>query len=79
MEKQIKKDKAIELMKALDIYKPYIDDFEQKGRVCLFEIFGGYWVDQMPEIEKKMKEIESEYKVLYGKRSVGERHNDSRA
>ncbi|WP_251183317.1 hypothetical protein [Anaerocaecibacter muris] len=27
MDRQIKKDKAIELMKALDIYKPYIFHF----------------------------------------------------
>ena len=32
MYRQIKKDKAIELMKALDIYKPYIDGFEQSDK-----------------------------------------------
>lgn len=64
MERQAKKDKAIELMKQLDIYKPYIKGFEQEDQVCFFEMFGGYWVYQEPEIEKKMKEIEAEYKCV---------------
>ena len=64
MERQVKKDKAIELMKMLDIYKPYIDGFEQEDKVCFFEMFGGYWVYQEPEIEKKMKEIEAEYNCV---------------
>lgn len=64
MERQVKKDKAIELMKTLDIYKPYIDGFKQEDKVCFFEMFGGYWVYQEPEIEKKMKEIEAEYKCV---------------
>ena len=59
---QEKKDKAIELMKALNIYKPYIQGFKEENKVCLFEMFGGYWVYQEPEIEKKMKQIERWYK-----------------
>lgn len=64
MERQAKKDKAIELMKELDIYKPYIDGFEQEDKVCFFEMYAGFWVFQEPEIEKKMREIEREYKCL---------------
>ena len=56
-----KKAKAIELMKALGIYEPYIQGFEQENNVCFFERFGGYWVYQEPELEAKMKEIEKEY------------------
>ena len=59
---QEKKDKAIELMRALDIYKPYIDGFEKEDKVCFFDQFGGFWVYQEPEIEKKMKQIEKRYK-----------------
>lgn len=61
---QEKKDKAIELMKQLDIYKPYIQGFKDENKVCFFEMFGGYWVYQEPEIEKKMKEIEAEYNCV---------------
>lgn len=64
MERQTKKYKAIELMKTLDIYKPYIDGFEQEDKVCFYERYAGFWVYQEPEIEKKMKEIEAEYKCV---------------
>ncbi len=62
--RQVKKDKAIELMKELDIYQPYIDGFEQEDKVCFYEMFAGYWVDQEPEIEQKMKEIENKYNCV---------------
>lgn len=59
-----KKEKAIELLKKLNIYKPYIQGFKESGRVCFFENFGGYWADQEPELYAKMKEIEKEYNCL---------------
>ena len=58
------KEKAIELMQKLDIYQPYIQGFKDENKVCFFEGFGGFWVDQEPEIEKKMKEIEEKYNCL---------------
>lgn len=58
------KDKAIELMKQMDIYKPYIKGFQEKGMVCFFERFGGYWADQEPELYEKMKAIEKKYNCL---------------
>ena len=61
MKHEERKIKAIELLKKLDIYKPYIEGFEKENKVCFFERFGGYWVDQEPEVEKKMKEIEAEF------------------
>ena len=56
-----RKEKAIELMKKLDIYKPYIKGFEKDNDVCFFEGFGGFWVYQEPEIYGKMKKIEEKY------------------
>ena len=64
MERQVKKDKAIELMKQLGIYEPYIDGFKDEDNVCFYEMYAGFWVYQEPEIEKKMKEIEAEYKCV---------------
>lgn len=64
MERQAKKDKAIELMKQLDIYKPYIDGFKAEDNVCFYERYIGFWVYQEPEIEAKMREIEREYKCV---------------
>ena len=60
MKKQ-QKAKAIEIMKQMYIYKPYIEGFENEDQVCFFEQFGGFWVYQEPEVEAKMKELEKEY------------------
>lgn len=61
---EIRKEKAIELLQQLNIYNPYIIGFKaKKQKVCYFEQFGGFWVYQQPEIEKKMKELETEYNI----------------
>ena len=59
--KEQRKEQAVKLLNQLAVYKPYIKGFEQADNVCFFENFGGFWVYQEPEIEKKMKEIEKEY------------------
>lgn len=64
MENVSKKDKALELMKKLDIYKPYIDGFKNDGYVCYFERFAGFWDFQNKELEAKRKEIEKKYNCL---------------
>ena len=56
-----KKQKAIEIMKKLNIYKPYINGFIELDKVCFFEQFGGFWIDQEPELYMKMQEIEKEH------------------
>ena len=61
MTQEQRKEKAIELMHTLDIYKPYIKGFKENDQVCFYEQFAGFWVDQEPDIFKKMKEIEEEY------------------
>ncbi len=64
MENVTKKDKALELMKQLDIYQPYIDGFKKNGYVCYFERFAGFWDFQNHELEAKRKEIEKKYNCL---------------
>ena len=59
-----KKEKAIEILEKLGIYKPYIEGFKEENQVCFFENFGGYWVFQEPEIEAKMREIEEKHDCL---------------
>ena len=56
-----KKQKAIELMNKLDIYKPYIKGFKDKNSVCFYENFGGFWAYQEPELMAKIKEFEEKY------------------
>ena len=58
---QKQKAKAIEIMKQMDIYEPYINGFEKQDKVCFFEQFGGFWVYQEPEVEAKMKELQKKY------------------
>lgn len=59
--KEQKKEKAIELLKKLHIYEPYIYGFRKDDQVCFFERYGGYWAYQEPELQKKMTELEKEY------------------
>lgn len=58
---QERKTIALQLLKQLDIYKPYIEGYEENDQVCFYENFAGFWVDQEPEIEEKMKEVEKKY------------------
>jgi hypothetical protein len=59
--KEERKQKSIEYMKKLDIYKPYITGFEKENEVCYFEGFGGFWAWQDEELSAKIKEIEEKY------------------
>ena len=59
-----KKQKAIEIMNTLNLYKPYIKGFEQHNDVCFFEGFGGFWAYQEPELMAKIKEFEEKHNVL---------------
>ena len=60
--KEQRKEQAIKMLRKLDIFKPYIRGFRESNKVCFFENFGGFWINQEPEIEAKMKEIEEKYK-----------------
>lgn len=59
--KEQRKEQAIQAMKQMDIFEPYIEGFRKEDQVCFFERFGGFWVYQEPEIEAKMKEIEQRF------------------
>ena len=61
MTREERKNKAIELMKGLDIYEAYIEGLEKENQVCFFEFYAGYWVDQEPEVYEKMIEIEKQF------------------
>ena len=60
-----KKQKAIELMNKLDIYKPYIKGFKDKNSVCFYENFGGFWAYQEPELWQKSRNLKKNTTSLY--------------
>lgn len=62
--RQQKKEIAIEIMKKMDIYKPYIKAFEENDNVCFFERYAGFYAYQEPEVQKKIEEIEAEFKCV---------------
>ena len=62
MKHEERKIKAIELLKKLDIYEPYIEGFEKENKVCFFERFAGFYAYQEQELQDKIEEIEKEYK-----------------
>ena len=59
--KNEQRKKAIQLLKQLDIYKPYIEGFEKENDTCYYEQFGGFWTYQDEELLAKQKEIEKIY------------------
>ena len=59
------KEIAIQCLEKLDIYKPYIRKFKSKQTLpCFFENYGGFWVDQEPELYSKIKEVEKNGEYL---------------
>ena len=75
-----KKIKAVELLKKLDIYRPYIKGLQKEDNVCYFENYGGYWAWQEPDLMKKVKEFEEEhnclvYAITHEYTSIGEMYS----
>jgi hypothetical protein len=59
------KEIAIQCLEKLHIYKPYVNKFKSKAGIpCFFENFGGFYVDQEPELYDKIKEVEKENNCL---------------
>lgn len=60
-----KKTEAIKRMKALDLYKPYINLFEKDNKIFLSEMTGGvYEFDEDEELNAKVKAFEEDHDAL---------------
>ena len=59
--KEARKEKAIELMKKLDIYAPYIKDFQENDITTYFDRYIGFWSYQDEELNAKIKEVEEKF------------------
>lgn len=67
MNKSEMKKIAIEHLKALNIYRPYIAEFRKNGTVTMFERFAGYYINEMngyTELESRIKEFERDYEAI---------------
>ncbi len=58
------KEIAIECLKKLDIYKPYIRKFEKEDMPTFFERCAGFYLFNEPVLQAKVKQIEKENDVL---------------
>ena len=59
--KEQQKEKALEIMKQLNIYSSFIEGYKEHDYVCMYEHYIGFWTFQYPELEAKIKEIEQKY------------------
>ena len=64
MDLQLMKNQAKINMEELNIFKPYIEAFMEKDKVCFFEGYGGYYADQEDELNEKIMWFEAEYNSI---------------
>lgn len=69
VEREKMKALAVETLKKLDVYAPYIRKFAaKKSTVTMFERFGGYYVDGLSNLQDellaKIEEVEKRYGAL---------------
>ena len=63
--REIKKEEAIRRMKALDLYKPYIESFIKRDEIFMSELTGGvYEFSSNTELVNKVREFEDDHKAL---------------
>lgn len=56
-----RKQKAIEYMKKLEIYEPYIKNYIDNNEIYYFETYAGYPIWELRQLEEKVKEIEEKH------------------
>lgn len=63
--REMKKEEAIQRMRALDLYKPCIEAFNKRDEVQLSEMTGGlYEFSDNAALVKKVREFENEHNAL---------------
>ncbi len=56
---------AIKLMETMDLYKPYIKAFKEKGIITLYEDYAGFYIEETEqELLDNIKEFEKEHDCL---------------
>lgn len=60
-----KKQKALELMKTLDIYKPYIKGFEKDNHVCFLKASADFGLIKSLNLWQKLRSLKKNTTALY--------------
>ena len=58
------KEIAVQCLKKLDIYKPYIRKFEKEDMPTFFERCAGFYLFNEPVLQDKVKKVQEEFGVL---------------
>jgi hypothetical protein len=77
MSREEMKQEAIKALKKLDVYEPYIKAFKDNDKICMFESYGGFYIEDDSELKAKIKEFEEKtnslvYAVTHEITSFGE-------
>ena len=64
MKREQMKQKAVEILREMDVYSLYIKAFEKNDVVTMFERYAGFWAYQYPELQDKIKEFERAHKCV---------------
>ena len=55
---------ALNILETLDIFKPYINAFKDKGTVTVFEQYCGYYIEEDSKLYKDIKQFEEQHGCL---------------
>ena len=60
------KEIAIGIMEKMDIYEPYIKAFKERDKICVYEDYAGFYIEEDTEKElyNAIKEFEKEHDCL---------------
>ncbi len=59
--KEMRKEKALENLKAMSIYRDFVKCYEKDDIVCYYELGIGYWAFQDEALLAKMHEVEEKF------------------
>ena len=64
--RQQQKEVAIKLMETMDIYKPYIKAFKEQDKICVYEDYAGFYIEEDTEKElyDAIRDFESQHECV---------------
>ncbi len=62
--KEMQREEGVRSLRKLDIFTPYVEEFEINGKPLIYENLAGYQIE-VPEVLEKIKEIEANGSCVY--------------